>query len=137
MLGWIKQLFAGPSTTPKPQTGGRLEPESRFVVSFGDQRIVCRRPNDTEESVTWDDLNAVIIETNDTGPLDTDVWWILVGQGAKSGCLIPGGATGEKELLERLQKLPGFDNAKLIDAMGCTDNKRFVCWQRAANDLHP
>jgi hypothetical protein len=83
MLGWIKQLFAGPSTTPKPQTGGRLEPESRFVVSFGDQRIVCRRPNDTEESVTWDDLNAVIIETNDTGPLDTDVCWILLGQGAK------------------------------------------------------
>ena len=77
-------------------------------------------------------LDAVVVETNDTGPWDADVLWLLFGAGGSSGCVIPQGATGERELLGRLQSLPGFDNERLIAAMSCTDNQQFVCWRRAA-----
>jgi hypothetical protein len=59
-----------------------------------------------------------------------DVFWLL--HGTDGGCAIPQGATGEKELLERLQALPGFDNAKVIEAMGSSSDRRFLCWQRHA-----
>jgi hypothetical protein len=143
MFGWVNRLFTGlfTATTPSLPGGrravgrrveGRLEPESRFVVTIDPDRVLCRRPSGDEESVRWDALAVVIVETNDTGPWGCDVWWILGGRDAKSGCVIPQGATGEKELLEALQRLPGFDNHALIDAMCCMDNKRFLCWRRSA-----
>jgi hypothetical protein len=42
--------------------------------------------------------------------------------------IIPQGATGDAELLARLQRLDGFDNLAVIEAMASTDNWRFVCW---------
>ena len=112
-------------------TKGRLQPEAQYVVTFDDVRIVCRLPSGKEESVRWDELDAVLIETNDTGPVGTDALWLLVGRGARSGCVVPQGATGERELFDALQRLSGFDNAKVIEAMGCTDNRKFLCWRRA------
>ena len=137
MFDWVNRLFTGLFTTSLSlpgarRAGGRLEPESRFVVTVDPDRFVCRRPSGDQESVRWDELEVVIIETNDTGPWGCDVWWILGGREAKSGCVIPQGATGEKELLEMLQRLPGFDNQALIDAMCCVHNKRFLCWRASA-----
>jgi len=145
MFGWINRLFApvppvppaspgppdpGAEARSGPGAGARLQPEARFVVTVDATRIVCRRPSGDEESVARADLEEVIIETNDTGPWGADVWWVLVGAAGRGGCAIPQGATGEKDLLETLQRLPGFDNQALIDAMCCTDNKRFLCWRR-------
>jgi hypothetical protein len=110
----------------------RLMPEANFVVTFDDQLIRCHRPDGNEESVRWDDLRFVIIETNDTGPIGTDVWWILAGGDGKSGCIVPQGATGEQEMLHALQRLNGFDNNALIEAMTCVENQRFLCWKRQA-----
>ena len=130
MFGFLKR-FRAPATTPTPATPrARLMPEANFVVTVEDQLIRCRRPGGKEESVRWDDLRFVIVETNDTGPIGTDVWWILGGSNAKSGCVVPQGATGEKELLRALQNLDGFDNKALIDAMTCVHNRRFLCWKR-------
>src|SRR5688572_14639923 len=98
-------LRAGTGAAPS-----RLEPECRFIVTVDDTRIVCRRPSGHEESVAWADLETVIVETNDTGPPGADVWWILAGREGRGGCVIPQGATGERELLDALQRLPGFDN---------------------------
>jgi hypothetical protein len=41
------------------------------------------------------------------------------------------GATGEKAMLERLQRLPGFDNDALIQAMMSVEDAEFICWTRA------
>ena len=109
-----------------------MQPEAAFVVKLTDEGVKCHRPDGKIESVTWDDLQGVLIETNDQGPIGTDVYWILAGK--RSGCVIPQGATGEDALLGRLQALPGFDNQALIDAMRSTENQRFVCWRRMAND---
>lgn len=68
----------------------------------------------------WKHIQKIEIITTDDGPLAPDVFWLL--HGTHSGCVIPQGATGESELLEWLQALPGFDNGALIEAMGSTSN---------------
>jgi hypothetical protein len=34
------------------------------------------------------------------------------------------------DLLQALQKLPGFDHQAVIAAMGSTSNAKFVCWRK-------
>lgn len=86
----------------------------------------------TVESVRWDDLQKVEVLTNGDGPLLPDRFWLLHGSG-KGGCCIPWGATGDLELLRRLQELPGFDNLALLKPTGSTQEALFVCWQRLTN----
>ncbi len=97
-----------------------------------DNRIVTRTmPDGRTESVRWDQLKEVGILTTDEGPLVDDMFWLLLGD--RGGCAIPSESTGMKELLIRLQKLPGFDNETVIKAMGSTSNAKFVCWKRGEN----
>ena len=103
--------------------------EEAFIVELSEDAIICRRPDGVVESVTWDDLQTVILETNDLGPFAPDIFWLLIGAN-KGGCLIPAGATGDEDLLERLQKLERFDNEAVIKAMSSTNKQRFLCWQR-------
>ena len=81
-----------------------------------------------QQSVRWDELEEVAIVTTDCGPFLDDVFWMLCGK--NRGCVVPSESLGTNELIERLQKLPGFDNHAVIQAMGSTDNARFVCWTR-------
>lgn len=96
-------------------------------VSFDDKVITRTLPDGTIETVRWDDLQEVGVVTTDEGPWVEDVYWILTG--TNGGCAVSGGAKGMKELLTRLQQLPGFDNEAIIKKMG-TDNNQFVCWKR-------
>ena len=131
MFGVLRRFFT--RTVPRsrrPDVGGRLEPECRYVVTIDDRRVTCRHPSGREDEIAWDELDEVIVETNDTGPWGTDVFWVLLGHKSRTGCVIPQGATGERELLGALQRLPGFDNKQLIAAMTCTENRAFHCWRR-------
>jgi len=101
--------------------------ESKWVVAVSDTEISCTRPNGNVESVDWDDLRIVVIETTDEGPWP-DVFWYLAGE--EAGCVVPLGATGEDFMVERLQALCGFDNAAFAEAMSCTSNRRFTVWKR-------
>ena len=114
------------------QAPSELKKESRYIVTVDEKEIRCLRPSGETESVAWDDLDSVIVETNDTGPWGMDVWWLLLGVNGASGCSIPQGATGDQALLRKLQALPGFDNEQFIAAMSCADNQRFLCWTRPA-----
>src|SRR5687768_8226449 len=82
------------------------------------------------EAVEWKDLVEVEIVTTDEGPWVDDVFFLLVG-GDGTGCCVPQGAPGSETLLDRLQALPEFDNGKVIEAMACSENARFVCWKKA------
>ena len=110
----------------EPRT--HLEPESRFVVRLSDSEIVCERPDGKVERVGWADLQKVEIVTTGDGPFAPDVFWVL--HGTDGGCAVPQGATGDSQLLERLQALPGFDNQAFIEAMSFTSGARFFCWQK-------
>jgi hypothetical protein len=105
-----------------------LFPEKEFVISIADDKISCERPNGEIEEVTWNELKKIEIYTTNQGPFAEDVFWVLHGDGR--GCIIPKGATNNEEMLTRLQKLPEFDNAMVIEAMSCTENKEFLIWQK-------
>ena len=106
---------------------GRTD-EPKWTIITSDETVVCVKPQGDRQSVTWDDLKVVEVRTNDSGPWGADVWWVLIG--TSSFVEIPQGATGEKELLDKLLALPGFDHGAFILAMGSTENAVFKCWTR-------
>ena len=99
-------------------------------VSYDDAIITRTLPDGKIETVLWDELQEVGIITTDEGPFTEDVHWVLLG--SKGGCAVSSGAQGMKELLVRLQQLPGFDNEAVIKAMGSTNNNKFCCWKRSS-----
>jgi hypothetical protein len=107
----------------------RLEPESLFVVRVGEAGVECDRPDGTCERVTWEDLQRVVVVSTSEGPMVPDTFWLLDGK--TGGCAIPWGASGERELLERLQQLPGFDNGAVIAAATDVTDARRTCWERS------
>lgn len=81
------------------------------------------------ETVAWPDLEAVRIRTTDAGPFADDLHWELYRR--DGGVLIVGSeAVGIGDLIERLQRLPGFDNEAVIAASSSTQNALFPCWAR-------
>jgi hypothetical protein len=105
------------------------------VVQFDEERVTCTRPNGLSEQVRWSDLGAVLIRTTGAGPFVDDFFWVLVGRNATSGCVVPSEAVGCELLLERLQKLPGFDNKAVILASQCVEEQTFLCWENPERGL--
>jgi hypothetical protein len=106
----------------------RLMPEAGVVVRFDETDVRVEWPGQPEQSLPWSELVEVAIKTTDEGPWNPDVFWVLRFQ---SGSLVfPQGATGERDMLRRLQELPGFDDEELIKAMGCTENDEFGLWRK-------
>jgi len=108
----------------------REKPKTPDRVTFTGDAVTRVRPDGVEETIRWDDLHEVGILTTDEGPWQEDVFFLLVASDGKSGCAAPQSSDGSKQLLERLQQLPGFDNDAVIKAMGSTSNAKFVCWKR-------
>jgi hypothetical protein len=104
-----------------------LDPECKFIVRLSDEAVSCERPDGQVERVAWDDLRRVEILKTPDGPLRPDTFWVL--SGSVSGCVIPWGATGDRELLERLQRLPQFDNHAVINTAPKTESSMTLCWQ--------
>jgi len=97
-------------------------------VRFDDEAVVRTRGDGGTETIRWLDLEKVSIVTTDEGPWGEDVYWVLEGRGG--GCAVPQGAAGCDLLFERLAQLPGFNSQAVIEAMGSTDNAKFLCWER-------
>src|SRR5205823_2847608 len=112
----------------KPRPARPATP-ARAAVRFDEEAVVCTRPNGVTERVRWADLRAVLIRTTAAGPAVDDLFWVLVGRNAESGCVVPSEAVGCDRLLERLQGLPGFDNHAVILASQCVEEQTFRCWE--------
>lgn len=109
--------------------------ERSHMITIDNDAVTHRRPDGVTEVLSLSSLRSVVIETNDLGPFAPDCFWILIGderEGQPQGCYIPHGATGDTALLERLQMLAGFDNARLIKAMSSHGCRKTVVWQRPA-----
>src|SRR5205809_669935 len=104
---------------------------SEPTVEIDDRGVRRHLADGTREQVAWDDLMEVWIVTTSDGPFAEDVFFVLVGRG-DTGCVVPQGAAESGSLLERLQRLPGFDNEAVVRAMSSAEDARFVCWRRAS-----
>lgn len=132
MFEWLRRLWRSSTSPPKaiqPDAVVSVRPAAR--ASFDDKFVRCQRADGTTEEVSWDELVAVEILTTDAGPFVCDVFFVLHGR--ERGCVVPQEAEGCTELLERLQKLPRFNNQAVIDAMSCATNARFRAWQNKAS----
>ncbi len=103
---------------------------NRVSVSIDDSAVVRTLPDGRTERITWDDLQEVVIETNDAGLSFTERNWVLVGSIPGTACTLPAGFEGEKTLLERLKATPGFDTEAYNAAMISTFDGKFLCWHR-------
>ncbi len=98
------------------------------TLQITDEGVRRLLPGGKEESVAWADLVEIWILTTDTGPFAEDLFFGLVGR-AGNGVAVPHALAVQHDLLAHLQKLPGFDNAATIAAMGSTANQRFLVWR--------
>ena len=103
-------------------------------VEFDDEEIRRFLPDGRKESIVWRDLHHIHIMTTSAGPWVDDVFWLFLNADQSSGCAISNGAAGFAELLKKIQLLHGFDNEAVTQAMGCTDDGRFIVWEAAAQD---
>jgi len=103
--------------------------ERAVVVSFDEKLVSAKFPTGAKQTIAWQAVHRVAIETNDSGPWGADVWWLL--EGKENRVAYPQGATGDPEMLLQYPiRFPEFNDATVIKAMGCTSNARFVCWER-------
>jgi hypothetical protein len=121
MLRWLRKLRRAP---PPP-------PEARWLVAVDGESIRITDESGESRAVAKAELAGVAIETNDSGPWAADVWWLLFGAGDALACAFPMGATGEREAMDYLAGLQGFDHGRMIEAMKSTDNMIFPVWRRA------
>jgi hypothetical protein len=102
--------------------------QSVIVDDAGVRRL---RGSEPFEAVAWSQLVGVSVITTGDGPYAEDFFFALHANDG-TGCLVPQGLAAGTDLLERLQRLPGFDNAALVVACGSTSEDQFFCWRGAA-----
>jgi hypothetical protein len=103
----------------------RMAPE--WIVT--DEGVTVIQRERVREEVRWEDLVRVEIVTTDRGPWDDDLFYVLTSREGRD-LVVPSEAPQSAEVLVRLQRLPGFDNQAVIESAGCTENRRFLCWEK-------
>lgn len=109
------------------ESESKLSPESKWIVAFDENEICSTDYEKHQLSIKWNEITEIIINTNDSGPWGTDLWWKVIGRDKL--LLIPNGATGENEIMKQFQRLPGFNNESMIKAMQSTRNAEFLVWK--------
>ena len=85
-------------------------------------------PPGVGRTLPFDDLVGVVVETHTTHGRVTDVWWLLYPRRGPA-LRVPQGSPGEKELVDWLMSLPGFDIDAMTRAMRFHGNATFELWK--------
>lgn len=109
--------------------------ESLWEVSVRDGSIVCQNPHGETKAIQLADIVSVKIETDDSGPWESDVWWMISSR--TEAITFPSGAQGEHAVLAELQKLTDFDNNAVTRAMCSSEPNTFVCLSRLSHPQPP
>jgi len=107
---------------------GKALYERNWIVRVDGNELTSIDYHKKDAKLNISTIQKISIETNDSGPYNTDVWWHIEGDGARVS--IPGGATGENEMLKAFGNLDGFNHEEVIHAMGSTTNKTFLVYQK-------
>jgi hypothetical protein len=107
------------------------EPAVRAVcrITLNRRSVRLVGPPGTNRAMRRDDLSGVMVETHMSGDRVTDVWWLLYGRAGEPVMRAPQGASGEKDLVDWLMSLPGFDIDALTRAMRFRGNATFELWK--------
>jgi len=105
----------------------RHQPEDDFKISITELSVKVTHPKAKNSEIEWDKIQAIWLSNTDQGPWLPDIWLVLAGHG--QSCIIPQGARGFDEVLERVSKFEGFDNDAIGQSMRCTENVEFKLWR--------
>lgn len=120
------------AAAPVPaESAAPASPEGLWRVGIDADLLWAIDPNERRASVEIPRLTGVAIETNDSGPVGTDLWWLFYGPDEDVACAFPLGAAGEGPVVERIAALPGFRHDAYAAAIRSTDIDTFVIWQPA------
>ena len=97
--------------------------------SFDSHTITGDGPLGRKISVRVEDICEIGIETNDAGPFQEDVFWLINRE--TDGLRIPHESPVFSALMDYFRSFEGFDWQPCTDAMSCTDCRFFLCWRRA------
>lgn len=104
------------------------------VLVSTEEETVRRWPGG-EERVRWDELVRVEVLNTSEGPMLDDLFLVLHG---RSGGLVASSQVAEDTfLLDRLLSLPGFRHFPFLEAMGATDDRTTLVWERGEADPAP
>jgi len=106
-----------------------LYPESKWVVDIKNEELISINYQKEVMKFPINSIKKIVIETNDSGPWGTDLWWKVFSI-QEEPMIIPNGATGESEMIEKFEKIEGFSNDALAKAMSCVLNAEFICLDR-------
>jgi hypothetical protein len=70
--------------------------------------------------------------TAKSGPHADSGGVVIVAGDAEHGCLVPIDELQTSGLAEALTRLPGFDSARLIEALTAKPPSRITCWARGS-----
>jgi hypothetical protein len=98
--------------------------ESNWIVKLSKNKIFSIDYDGLEEELSFNEIDKIIIETNDSGPWNSDVLWKIYSKDKL--LIVPLGCSGESLMLEKFQSFLDFDNEKFIEAMTSTENNTFL-----------
>lgn len=105
-----------------------MKPPLKENFSVNEDAILREFSDGSFEKVSFADLSRVTIATTDAGPYFEDLFFIL--ETDTGGTIVSHEWAIKLDLLSRLEKLPNFNHEAVIQAMCCTDNNKFVLWQK-------
>ena len=118
MFSWIRRLLATP------------EPACPWSVQVVDGIIRTSDGQGTTRELAVDDLRAVVVATDDSGPWGDDFVFLLYNERIDPVGLFPLEATGRADFVEWLSQQPGYSDSELHKASGSTSVARFNVYQR-------
>jgi hypothetical protein len=119
MFGWLKQWLA------------RGKPPS-WTVTVVDEVIAIRDGQGAERKFLARELRRVVVATDNSGPWDEDVVFLLYFEAAAPTGIFPLEANGVQDFVAWLKALPGYDGRELAKAMSSTKVARFVIYEAPA-----
>lgn len=131
MLNWLWKRHEREGAPHASRGSNPAVLDTGILVSFDNHTITVRQANGKTDTLAWADLVTVMVITSDQGPFVTDLFWILQSRDSRRSMVVPMGASGEHELLQAMQqRLHGFDNMSVVEAMGSTSNASFKVWEK-------
>lgn len=113
MFGWLRKRFTNASQL------------AQWSVSIDGSVIVTSDGLGDERKMAICDLSRVVVATDDSGPWDADVVFLLYAREADATCLFPLEANGTDSFVAWMSNQSGYNDRELARAMGSTRLARF------------
>lgn len=113
------------------------QPKNRYAnekVEFDSVELRRIMRTGKVERMHWNDLDTIRIISTEEGPFNDDIFWLFTDSAGKNGCAVPNYADGFAELLQHIQTFPNFDNEKVVQAMGSTEEAVWIIWERVKQE---